>query len=74
MAVIRITGEGLAAISLSVALLWGCFLGEQATLRSARTERARVMYEMRELQRQQQAQPVSVPAPRVPRPVRSSAG
>jgi hypothetical protein len=71
MPVVRITGEGLAAVFLSVSILWGCFLAERLTMRNAVRERARVMYELRKLQlRVPEPQPASVPLPRphAPRP------
>ena len=32
MAIAKITGQGLAAIACSVALLWACFVGERLTV------------------------------------------
>jgi hypothetical protein len=75
MAIMKITGQGLAAIALSVAALWGCFLGEQLTLRQARQERARVIRDIRRLQRRaQQPQPAATPSPSTPRPQRAILG
>jgi len=64
MPIARITGQGLAAIALSVALLWACFIGERLTLRHAIDERAQLMRELRRMQRGRGVQPVSAPVPR----------
>jgi hypothetical protein len=61
MPVARITGPGLAAIALSVALLWGCVIGQRVMMRQALLERARVMRQL--VYPQHRTQPVSVPAP-----------
>ena len=74
MSIARITGPGLAAISLSVMALWGCFLGEQLTARRATRERSRVLYQLREMQRRRDAQPVLLPVLGPSRPARPSAG
>lgn len=69
MPIVKITGQGLAAIALSVAALWGCIIGEQLTLRHARRERALLIREMRSLQRKaQQPVPAATPRPKTPRP------
>ena len=70
----KITGQGLAVIGFSVALLWGCVIGERAMVRQAYTERARVLRDIERWQRRQQRQPVSVPVPQAPRPIRITAG
>jgi hypothetical protein len=68
MPIAKITGQGLAGIGVSVALLWGCVIGQRTILREAYLERVRVMREVELLQRRQQPVPVSVPAPhRAPR-------
>ena len=68
MPIAKITGQGLAAIAVSVAILWGCLIGQRVMLREAYAERVRVMREVRLLQRRQQPVPVSLPAPhRMPR-------
>jgi hypothetical protein len=74
MAIAKITGPGLTAIALSVALLWGCFLGEQRIVHRSRQENARVLYELRQLQRRRNVQPASVPVPRPPSLVRPTSG
>ena len=75
MKVLRITGEGLAAISLLVAALWGCFVVERLTVQNAQRERAQVIYDLQRLQRRvREPLPASAPSPRLPRAVRPSAG
>ena len=74
MPIAKITGQGLAAIALSVALLWGFFVGEQITVRHARNEQVRVMRELQQLQRFHRTEPVSTPTPRIPRPERVTVG
>lgn len=66
MPIIRITGQGLAAIALSVGLLWACIIGERATMRSALTERARVLRDLRSMRGRQRREPVSAPIPAKP--------
>lgn len=71
MSIAKITGQGLAAISLLVVLLWGCVLGEWMIVRRARTEVGRTLLENYRMQREKQSQPVSAPAPIIrkqPRP------
>ena len=74
MAIAKITGPGLAAISLAVIALWGCFLTEQRMVRRSQHETARYLYELRLLQRRRALEPASAPMPRLPLPVHSSAG
>ena len=64
MPILKITGQGLAAIALSVALLWGCWIEERALTRRAHAERARVLRDLEMLQRTQRPQPVFNPVPR----------
>jgi hypothetical protein len=63
MPVAKITGQGLFAIACSVALLWGCLIGERAMLRSAATERVRVLREIEQLQRKSHPAPAIAPMP-----------
>ena len=63
MPIARITGQGLAAIALSVALLWACFIGERLMVRHALDQRAQLMRELHQMQRDHRAQPVSSPTP-----------
>jgi len=74
MPIVRITGQGLAAIALSVALLWGCIIGERVTARRAFSERVRVLRDISRMQRRQRTQPVSAPAPFIPHRTRAAAG
>ena len=63
MPIAKITRRGLAAISLAVAVLWTCVLGERVVAHQAYTERARVMRDLERLQRRQRPVPVSLPNP-----------
>ena len=63
MTIAQITGKGLAAIALSVAVLWGCFIGERLIVRNALAQRAQVIRELHQMQRDRRTQPVSAPAP-----------
>ena len=74
MRVARITGPGLAAISLAVALLWGCLIGERIVIHRAATERARVLRELYRLRQEQRSEPASTPALHVPAPRHQTAG
>ena len=60
MTIARITTPGLAAMGLSVALLWSCLIGEQVLVRQATLEKAQVLRDI-ELLRRHRAAPVSVP-------------
>jgi hypothetical protein len=73
MPIAKITGQGLAAIACSVALLWACFLGERLTVRHANREYARVIRDLHQMQTQRRIEPVSVPVPLQP-PVRMRVG
>jgi hypothetical protein len=64
MPIARITGQGLAAIALSVALLWACLVGERMLLNHSLAQRAQVIRELRQLQLDHRTVPVSVPMPR----------
>ena len=72
MPIAKITGQGLSAIALSVALLWGCWMQEQALIRRERAERARVLRDLRQLQNN--PTPVSRPGKPAPRSSRITAG
>jgi len=63
MPLARITGQGLTAIAFSVALLWICVIGQQMKQRSAFVERARIVREIRQMQRQQRSEPATTPSP-----------
>jgi len=62
MPIVKITGPGLSAIGLSVALLWGCLISERIITRDAVRERTRVVRELEQMRLERQATPVSVPA------------
>ena len=74
MPIVRITRQGLAAIALSVILLWACFIGVRLTVRDARAQRANLMRELQQLQREHRTIPVSDPTPITPQPVRVTVG
>jgi hypothetical protein len=61
MPIAKITRQGLAAIALSVALLWGCIIVEHLQQRDAFVERARVMRELQLLQRPAPKTPLQTP-------------
>jgi hypothetical protein len=73
MPIAKITGQGLAAIAFSVGLLWTSVIAGHVAQRNASTERARVVNEVRRLQRQRTA-PVSDPSPLVRRRPHVTAG
>ncbi len=74
MPIARITGQGLAAIALSVSLLWTCLIAERVTLHHAAARQAQLMRELHQLQINHRAQPVSAPAQESPRSVRITLG
>ena len=74
MPIVKITGQGLSAIALSVALLWGCVIGERLTARRAFLERAKVLRDISRMRRRQPTQPVSATAPFIPHRARVTAG
>ena len=61
MPIVKITGPGLSAIGLSVAVLWGCLIGERIITRDANRERTRVVRELEQMRLERQASPVSAP-------------
>ena len=74
MPIIKITGQGLSAMALSVALLWGCLIGERVMARRAFLERAKVLRDISRMQRRQRTPPVSAPAPFNPHRARVAMG
>jgi hypothetical protein len=62
MPIVKITGQGLSAIALSVALLWGCVVEERIMNDRIAAQRARVLRDLEKLQRT--SQPASAPLPR----------
>jgi hypothetical protein len=74
MPIVKITGQGLSAIALSVALLWGCLMGERVAARRAFSERAKVLRDISRMKRRQRTQPVSAPSPFIPHRARVAAG
>jgi hypothetical protein len=74
MPIVKITRQGLSAIALSVALLWGCLIGERVAARRAFSERAKVLRDVARIRRGQRTHPVSAPAPFLPHRPRVAAG
>ena len=74
MPIAKITGQGLASIALSVALLWSCLIGERVIVRHASARHTQLMRELHQLQRDHQAEPVSTPAPPSPHRSRITVG
>ena len=74
MPVARITTPGLAAIGVSVLLLWGCLIGERLLIRSAMREEAQVLHEMHLLRQRQRSEPAADPMPRRPMLPRAARG
>lgn len=70
----KITGPGLAAITVCVMALWGCIIGERVLLRRANAEQMRAVHDLEVLRRQDRSRPISEPAPRPWRPRRSVEG
>ena len=59
MPVAKITGQGLLAIALSVALLWGCLIGERVLVHRASEQRIQVFHEIEQLRRTLHPSPIS---------------
>jgi hypothetical protein len=74
MNIAKITRPGLAGMAVSVALLWGCLIGERCVVRQAGMERARALYNMERLRQGRLPQPVSAPGPRLPHPLTPALG
>ena len=75
MAIAGITRQGLASMAVSVAVLWGCFLGERVIVRQAVAEQARALHTIDSLRfHQLHDQPVSAPVPQIPHPFRPAVG
>jgi hypothetical protein len=64
MPIAKITGEGLVAISMSVALLWTCVIGQRALADRAYAERVQVMRNSPHGDVRPRTLPVSAPGPR----------
>jgi hypothetical protein len=73
MAVVGITRQGLTALALSVAALWGFLISERVIMRQATIERAQALRTIESL-RDRRSQPVSTPLIRIRRPERPTAG
>jgi hypothetical protein len=73
MPIARITGQGLAAIACSVALLWGSFIAQRIMVQRAAAERIMVLRDLQHTQRLHRSEPVSTPV-KMPRPIQVKAG
>lgn len=69
MPIAKITEQGLAAIALSVALLWGSIIGGRIMVHRAASERMMVMRDLQRMQRTRRSEPVSTPV-HLPHPAR----
>jgi len=68
----KITGQGLSAIAVSVALLWACLLGTRAEKRRALVSEREAMRQLDLLRKRSRPRPVNFFSPhrqRPPRPV-----
>lgn len=74
MPIAKITRQGVAAIAMAVALLWGFVLLDHVEREKALALHARVLRELRELQRRGVPVPVSVPSPLAPHRFHITAG
>jgi hypothetical protein len=63
MAAARITGQGLFAMAVSVALLWGCLVSEHLMRQRALAEQTRVLRDIEMLRQRYRSLPVSSPLP-----------
>jgi hypothetical protein len=63
MVVTKITGPGLTGMAVSVALLWGCVIGERLILRRANLEWREALHSNQRLRQQLESEPVSAPLP-----------
>ena len=68
MAIAKITREGLVAIAVLVAILWGCILAERILTRNTTMETYRVMRQIRYLKFKRHIEPASQPAAKPPSP------
>lgn len=57
----RITKQGLAAIAILVAILWGCILAERYLTHTAQLETYRTLRRMRHLKLKQHIEPADQP-------------
>ena len=63
MAVSKITAPGLTGMALSVALLWGCVIGERLIVRRANLDWRDALHSNQRLRQQQKSEPVLAPVP-----------
>lgn len=74
MTIAKITGPGLAALAVSVSLLWGCLITERTLTQRAWREQARVLHELELLRQRQRSEPVAIPEHHFSHPHRPAAG
>jgi len=74
MALMAITRQGLAAMAVLVAILWGCLYLERSYVRHAAIDQYKAMRQIRDLRLLREAQPVAHPAPAPPRPAKVIVG
>jgi len=74
MPIARITGQGLAAIALAVALLWACLIGEQLILKRSVAVRSQVFRQLRQMQIRNHTVPASTPVRPFAHPARTRLG
>jgi len=67
--IVKITRQGLSAMTLSVALLWGCVIGERVLWHRASAGQARALHDIELLRHRCRQQPVSTPVPLPRRPL-----
>ena len=63
MKLVQITKQGLASITVLVALLWGCVVAERLISRNTRVETYRALRAIRYLKFKRYVQPTSEPKP-----------
>jgi len=63
MAIAKITRDGLIAISILVAILWGCIFAERRITRSSQIETYRALRQMRYLKFRRTVEPTAEPKP-----------
>lgn len=73
MTIARITGPGLSAMAVSVAMLWTCLIAERTIVHRTIRQQTQVLREMQQLRQKQRSEPVRAPFPRPRRQRRADA-